>query len=232
MSSSLMEITEPSIQEVFPEVENFFREYIRQKVLFVNEQIKKHNEIIRQENQQNRLQNERQIQVSRNWGFDEPLVEQLPIKKPLLPKLSAGVVTCCSEDERIFLMEMAKQLKRVYPLISNKDICIAIICTYYALNIGEQTEDYLNGNPYDGYANNNHNVRNLFYAITVGDIPLYGRNLSSEIRQHMFGLNQSRGGNKKGKTKNNKRTGRNCNKRGRKKTYKKNRRMRNKKYKF
>jgi len=200
-----MKIDEPSIQEIFPEVEIFFRDYIRSQVLLNNERIKQYNQQIREEN------------------------ENQAITRPLLPKLFAGVNICCSEDERNFLMDMASELKRAYPLISNKDICIAIIYSYYGLVLGEQTEDYLTSKAYNGYADNNSDVTNLFFAITTGSIPLDGKDLASAIRRHMLGLNESRGGSKKGKTKNNKRTRRRRNKRTRRTYKKKGRKLYNKK---
>jgi hypothetical protein len=101
---------------------------------------------------------------------------------------------CCSPEEREFLFNMAIHLKSVFPFISSKDICIAIIFTYYGLVLGEQTEDYLKTNSYNGYADNSENVTNLYIEITTGDIMLNGQNLSSAIRRHMLGL---RGGKRK-----------------------------------
>lgn len=106
---------------------------------------------------------------------------------------------CCSERERKMLIKMVERLKRIYPLLSIKDICIAIIFSYYGLVLGEQTEDYLNTHTYKDYADNKDDVTNLFLSITTGNIMVNGKNLSSEIRREMLGFDAQRGGKNKSK---------------------------------
>ena len=90
---------------------------------------------------------------------------------------------CCSDYEILFLKKIAKSLKNAFPKISNKDICIAIIYTYYGLNLGEQTTDYITPNIYKDYADNADTVFDLYLMITTGDIMYENENLSSKIRR-------------------------------------------------
>ena len=130
--------------------------------------------------------------------MDQPLLQEnfLEVENFFREGLSRipNLNICCSPEEREFLFNMAMHLKIVFPFISSKDICIAIIFTYYGLVLGEQTEDYLKTNSYNGYADNSENVTNLYIEITTGDIMLNGQNLSSAIRRHLFRL---RGGKRK-----------------------------------
>jgi hypothetical protein len=90
--------------------------------------------------------------------------------------------TCCNNYELYFLTKIALDLKEVYPKISDKDICISIIYTYYGLNLGEQTTDYITPTIYKDYADDNFDVFNLYILITTGDIMYKNTNLSSKIR--------------------------------------------------
>jgi hypothetical protein len=89
----------------------------------------------------------------------------------------------CNDDVIKILTKFAYNLKEVYPNISEKDICIAIIYTYYGLNLGEQTTDYITPTIYQDYADNKDEVFNLYIHITTGDIIQYDENLSSKIRR-------------------------------------------------
>jgi hypothetical protein len=89
----------------------------------------------------------------------------------------------CNDDVIIFLTKFAYELKEVYPNISDKDICIAVIYTYYGLNLGEQTTDYITPTIYKDYADNKEEVFNLYIRITTGDIMQNNENLSSKIRR-------------------------------------------------
>jgi hypothetical protein len=71
----------------------------------------------------------------------------------------------------------------MYPNISDKDICIAIVYTYYGLNLGEQTTDYITPTIYEDYADDKDVVFNLYIDITSGDIIQNNENLSSKIRR-------------------------------------------------
>ena len=110
---------------------------------------------------------------------------------------------CCEEDEKNFLMSMAEQLKEIYTSMTVKDLYIALIFSYYALNLGEQTTDYLNTHTFSRYADDYDGVIELFTLITTGDInrtvvtednqdnmmeTTHNVNLSSQIRRHMFGM--------------------------------------------
>jgi len=89
----------------------------------------------------------------------------------------------CNDDVIIILTKFAQELKEVYTTISDKDICIAIVYTYYGLNLGEQTTDYITPTIYEDYADNKDEVFNLYIRITTGDIMQYDENLSSKIRR-------------------------------------------------
>ena len=89
----------------------------------------------------------------------------------------------CNDDVIICLTKFAYELKDVYPNITDKDICIAIIYTYYGLNLGEQTTDYITPTIYQDYADNKEEVFNLYIRITTGDILYNNENISSKIRR-------------------------------------------------
>ena len=90
---------------------------------------------------------------------------------------------CCTDYEFVFLEKIAMSLKNVFPNISDKDICIAIVYTYYGLNLGEQTTDYITPNIYKHYADNADAVFELYLTITTGDLIYEDENLSSKIRR-------------------------------------------------
>jgi len=90
---------------------------------------------------------------------------------------------CCTDYEFVFLTKIAGSLKKAFPNISDKDICIAIIYTYYGLNLGEQTTDYITPNIYKDYADEKDSVFELYLTITTGDIIYEDENLSSKIRR-------------------------------------------------
>jgi len=89
----------------------------------------------------------------------------------------------CNNDILLLLTRFVYKLKEVYPNISDKDICIAIIYSYYGLNLGEQTTDYITPNIYEDYADDKDVVFNLYIDITTGDIIQNNENLSSKIRR-------------------------------------------------
>ena len=89
----------------------------------------------------------------------------------------------CNNDILLLLTKFVYKLKEVYPNISDKDICIAIVYTYYGLNLGEQTTDYITPTIYEDYADDKDVVFNLYIDITTGDIIKKNENLSSKIRR-------------------------------------------------
>jgi hypothetical protein len=110
---------------------------------------------------------------------------------------------CCEEEEKDFLMDMAKHLSEEFPDMSMKDVYIALIFSYYALTLGEQSTDCLHTRTFAKYADDYDGVLQLYLQITVGDInrtvldPTENEsemetyrdvNLSSQIRRHMFGM--------------------------------------------
>jgi hypothetical protein len=132
--------SEPTVEEIFPKVEEYLRNYIRL--------------------------------VSISKGIEN----------------MEGINVCCNDEERAFLQDMAKHLKRaVLPEISIKDICIAIIYSYYLLNLIDNI-DFLKPRSFSGYADNAEHVRGLVIGIVYQDIMLDGKSLSSTIRRYMFGM--------------------------------------------
>jgi hypothetical protein len=89
----------------------------------------------------------------------------------------------CNNDILLLLTKFVYKLKEMYPNISDKDICIAIVYTYYGLNLGEQTTDYITPTIYEDYADDKDVVFNLYIDITSGDIIQNNENLSSKIRR-------------------------------------------------
>jgi len=89
----------------------------------------------------------------------------------------------CNNDILLLLTKFVYELKEVYPNISDKDICIAILYTYYGLNLGEQTTDYITPTIYEDYADDKEIVFELYIDITTGDIIKNNENLSSKIRR-------------------------------------------------
>ena len=84
--------------------------------------------------------------------------------------------------------------------MSDKDICIALLYTYYALTLGEQTEDIMLPSMYAQFADDPAAVTNLHLEIATGNIMCKGVDLSSKIRR-MFLLGKM-GGKNKNKNKN------------------------------
>ena len=143
--------------------------------------------------------------------FSEKLYERLP--QYSTPKKQGEVLNdlnfCCDEDEFAMLLRLATELKKVFPLMTDKDICIAVILAYYSLNLGEQTLDYLVMDVYKElknredvvvrkqFADDPDAVERLFLGITIGDIEFQDDNISSMIRRYLMGM--PGGSNKKTK---------------------------------
>jgi len=90
---------------------------------------------------------------------------------------------CCNPQEERSLFSIAEQLKTVYPGMSNKDICLVVLYTYYSLNLNEQTTDTLRLNQFNNYADNFLQFQTVYFNITTGD-----NDLVSRIRRQMMGL--------------------------------------------
>lgn len=100
----------------------------------------------------------------------------------------------CSPSERTLLLDLSQKLKSVlskYPKyrgVTDKDICIVMIFTYYSLNLGEQTTDMLTVRTFEGYYDDRTIVKDLWMDITTGELMDGDRNVSSVIRRSMFGM--------------------------------------------
>jgi hypothetical protein len=101
---------------------------------------------------------------------------------------------CCSAYERNFLFNTAKKLKQLFPSISFKDICIAVIYTYYGLHLSEQIIDFLNIDEIDEYTDNTKDVTYLYLRLGApsstqeeyGEIIFNDENLSQEFRKFIM----------------------------------------------
>ena len=100
----------------------------------------------------------------------------------------------CSPEEKRLLLNLSQKLKSAlsnypkYTDITDKDICIAVIFTYYSLNLGEQTTDVLDTKSYEGYSDDKSITTDLWINITTGDLMDGENNISREIRRSMFGM--------------------------------------------
>lgn len=90
---------------------------------------------------------------------------------------------------------MAENIKRVpeFATLSDRDIYIVLIFTFYSLRLNEQTRDWLNTGFLKTNLVNKELGNKLFLDIATNDITLDGQNFSSAIRRYILGLH---GGNK------------------------------------
>jgi len=94
-----------------------------------------------------------------------------------------NVNICCNDSETEFLMKYGDILSNKYPTISLRDIYIALIYTYYSLNLGEQTTDYLMLVKFKKYCDNYIEVNNLFLMLTTSN-----KSIATAVRRHFFGF--------------------------------------------
>ena len=100
---------------------------------------------------------------------------------------------CCDEKETQLLINYGKQLKKIHPEMSIKDIFIALLFCYYGLTLGEQTEDILDTKTYEFLADDEDAVTNLFIDISTQDNKFSKNNkLYINIRRTFLGLNPER----------------------------------------
>jgi hypothetical protein len=57
--------------------------------------------------------------------------------RPFSARLENEASYCCNESEKTILLDFAIKIKQVFPYYSFKDICIAVIYTYYGLVLNE-----------------------------------------------------------------------------------------------
>ena len=114
---------------------------------------------------------------------------------------------CCEEEQIEILVLFAEELKRYFSQMTDKDICIALIYTFYALSLLEYDEEYfLKPTIYESYADNPRAVNDLYLAITTGNLPVQRPGAQSEdilsvIRRYMLqGEGSILGGKKRRKT--------------------------------
>jgi len=102
---------------------------------------------------------------------------------------------CCNEVAKRSIKVMAENIKRVpeFATLSDRDIYIVLIFTFYSLRLNEQTRDWLNTGFLKTNLVNKELGNKLFLDIATNDITLDGQNFSSAIRRYILGLH---GGNK------------------------------------
>jgi hypothetical protein len=96
---------------------------------------------------------------------------------------TANSNVCCTDFEREALLSIAILLKTAYPRVSNKDICIAVLFSYYAIHLNEQTEYDFEPDMYRLYADSHLHVTDLYWRLCTGDIMSGNINISSKFRQ-------------------------------------------------
>jgi len=93
---------------------------------------------------------------------------------------------CCNSMERAFLLSISTDLKHLFANIQDKDICIAVIYTYYALNLNETSGYDFNPDIYANYAEDEKEVNRLYWLLSIGDIISDGDNISKRFRRECF----------------------------------------------
>ena len=91
---------------------------------------------------------------------------------------------CCNATETDFIMKYGDILSEKYPNVTLKDIYIALIFTYYSLNLGEQTTDYLDLANFKDQCDNYNKVKKIFIMLTTSD-----KSIATAVRRHFFGMN-------------------------------------------
>ena len=90
---------------------------------------------------------------------------------------------CCNSAETDFIMKYGDILSEKYPNVSLKDVYIALIFTYYSLNLGEQTTDHLDLADLRDQCDNYNKVKKIFIMLTTSD-----KSIASAVRRHFFGM--------------------------------------------
>lgn len=91
---------------------------------------------------------------------------------------------CCNDSETEFIMKYGDILKSKYPKVAMNDIYVALIFTYYSLNLGEQTTDYLDLADLRDKCVDYNKVKKIFIMLTTSD-----KSIASAVRRHFFGMN-------------------------------------------
>jgi len=91
---------------------------------------------------------------------------------------------CCNDSETEFIMKYGDILKSKYPKVTMNDIYVALIFTYYSLNLGEQTTDYLDLADLRDKCVDYNKVKKIFIMLTTSD-----KSIASAVRRHFFGMN-------------------------------------------
>jgi hypothetical protein len=91
---------------------------------------------------------------------------------------------CCNDSETEFIMKYGDILSEKYPKVELNDIYVALIFTYYSLNLGEQTTDYLDLADLRDKCVDYNKVKKIFIMLTTSD-----KSIASAVRRHFFGMN-------------------------------------------
>jgi len=90
---------------------------------------------------------------------------------------------CCNSAETDFIMKYGDILSEKYPNVTLNDIYVALIFTYYSLNLGEQTTDHLDLADLRDQCDNYNKVKKIFIMLTTSD-----KSIASAVRRHFFGM--------------------------------------------
>jgi hypothetical protein len=103
---------------------------------------------------------------------------------------------CCDESDERDIIRMKDGIKQVkeFSKLSDKDVFIVLIYTYYALRLSEQTEEWLQFRNIKDYLWDKDLSKKLLFDISIGNIMLNGEDISSSIRKHILGLIPEEGG--------------------------------------
>ena len=90
---------------------------------------------------------------------------------------------CCNDSETEFIMKYGDILSEKYPKVELNDIYVALIFTYYSLNLGEQTTDHLDLADLRDQCVDYNKVKKIFIMLTTSD-----KSIASAVRRHFFGM--------------------------------------------
>ena len=143
---------------------------------------------------------DRQFRIVETF-FSDKIYEIIP------KRYIENINICCEEDQIEILVLFAEELKRYFSQMTDKDICIALIYTFYALSLLEYNEQkFLRPTIYESYADNPRAVNDLYLAITTGNLSVQRpgaqlEDILSVIRRYMLqGEGSILGGKKRRRT--------------------------------
>lgn len=117
-----------------------------------------------------------------NKKLDQSQTNMLREKVHKLQIILDNMYYCCSDQVKTYLLDIGSAIKRNNYDFDLRNIYSALILTAYSM-LGEQQEDFLK------IEDSPPQIRELFLNLTTGDLNYEGRNISSEVRRFLLGLN-------------------------------------------